>query len=293
MSRGGRPIPAPARPLYLLWTYPVVNHTFRNISLVARTIWIEAFRRKEIYVIVLISVGLILGSRSINFFGLEGFSKFYREVALRTMNVATSLTVILLAARQLPREFENQTIYPLLAKPVGRWNFLLGKFAGVQLAGTFCYALFMAVFIAGVLVQRVEFNWLLFAQFVYLQILSFAVLASMTCMLSLLLNVDAAVTMSVIVYFCSQVFMNLMSTAYDYVGAVQRWGIVALHYLIPQITLFDASAKVIHSMTLDDGSTVLWPALEGWALGAMTVYAFVYTSIFLGVAYFLFRRRPL
>lgn len=266
---------------------------FRNIALISRTIWIEAFRRKEIYAIVLISVGLILASRSISFFGLEGFNKFYREVALRTMNVATSLTVILLAARQLPREFENQTIYPLLAKPIGRWNFLLGKFTGVQIAGTFCYLLFMLVFISGIVFQQVEFNWLLFGQFVYLQILSFAVLASMTCMFSLLLNVDAAVTLSIILYLSSQVLMNLMSAAYDYVGPVQQWAITALHYLIPQLTLFDASSKVVHSMTLGDGTTVLWPALEGWALGAMTVYAFVYTSAFLGLAYILFRRRPL
>lgn len=268
-------------------------HALRNIALVARTIWIEAFRRKEIYAIVLISVGLILGSRSISFFGLEGFSKFYREVALRTMNVATSLTVILLAARQLPREFENQTIYPLLAKPIGRWNFLLGKFAGVQIAGTFCYGLFMIVFVSGIVFQRVEFNWLLFGQFVYLQILSFAVLASLACMLSLLVNVDAAVTLSIVLYLCSQIFMNLMSTAYDYVGAVQKGAIIALHYLVPQMTLFDASAKVIHSMTLDDGTTVLWPALAPWSLIAMTAYALVYTSVFLGLAYILFRRRPL
>lgn len=265
----------------------------RNIVLVSKTIWIEAFRRKEIYAIVLVSVALIIGSRSISFFGLEGFSKFYREVALRTMNVATSLTVILLAARQLPREFENQTIYPLLAKPIGRWNFLLGKFAGVQIAGTFCYILFMAVFVSGIVFQRIDFNWLLFGQFVYLQILSFAVLISLTCMLSLLVNVDAAVTLSIIVYLSSQIFLNLMSTIYDFVGPVQQGAIVALHYLIPQLTLFDASSKVIHSMTLGDGSTVLWPALSAWSVGAMTVYAFAYTAIYLALSYYLFRRRPL
>lgn len=267
--------------------------TARKIGLVSKTIWIEAVRRKEIYAIVIISIGLILGARSISFFGLDGFNKFYREIALRTMNVATSLTVILLAARQLPREFENRTIYPLLAKPLGRWNFLLGKFIGVVLASIFCYLLFMAVFLAGLLLQKVEFNFLLFGQFVYLQVWSFAVLASLTCMLSLMMNVDAAVTLSIIVYLSSQIFLNLMSTLYDYVGTVQQWAIVALHYIIPQMTLFDASAKVVHSMTLADGSTVLWPSLAPWALGALTLYGAAYTALYLGVAYFLFRRRPL
>ncbi len=271
----------------------IVPLALRNITLISKTIWIEALRRKEIYAIVLISVALIVASRSISFFGLEGFSKFYREVALRTMNVATSLTVILLAARQLPREFENQTIYPLLAKPIGRWNFLLGKFAGVQIAGMFCYFLFMAVFVSGIVFQDIDFNWLLFGQFVYLQVISFAVLISLTCLLSLVMNVDAAVTISIILYLTSQVFMNLLSTIYDFVGPVQQWAITAMHYVIPQMTLFDASAKVIHSMTLGDGTTVLWPALSGWSMATMTLYALFYTSVYLGLAYYFFRRRSL
>lgn len=268
-------------------------HFFRNLWLVSRTIWIEAVRRREIYAIVLVSVGLILGARSISFFGLEGFAKFYREVALRTMNLATSLTVILLAARQLPREFESHTIYPLLAKPIGRWNFLLGKFLGVLLAGVFCYTLFMAVFVAGVLLQRAEFNWVLFSQFVYLQVWSFSILASLTCLLSLLLNVDAAVTLALVVLLCSQVLMNLLSTVYDYVGRVQQGAILALHYLIPQITLFDASAKVVHSSRLEDGATLLWPNLAAWALAELTLYGAAYTGLYLALAYVIFRKRPL
>jgi Cu-processing system permease protein len=266
----------------------------RNTWLISRTIWIEAIRRREIYAIIILSVALILAARSLRFFGIEGFAKFYREIALQTMNFATALTVILLAARQIPREFENNTIYPLLARPISRGNFLLGKFLGVLLAGIFCYTLFMAVFIAGTLLQQIDFNWLLFAQFVYLQLWSFSVLAALTCLLSLLMKtVDAAVTLSLIIYLCSQVFMNVMSVLYDYVDRVQQIAILALHYLIPQMTLFDASAKVIHSMVLDDGVTELWPRLATWALVQLTLYGTAYTALYLGLAWLVFRRRAL
>jgi ABC-type transport system involved in multi-copper enzyme maturation permease subunit len=266
----------------------------RNIWLISRTIWIEAIRRREIYAIVIVSVVLIVSARSLRFFGLEDFSRFYREIALQTMNLATSLTVILLAARQLPREFENHTIYPLLARPVGRAQFLLGKFLGVLIAAVFCYTLFMAIFAAGTLLQRVEFNWLLFAQFVYLQLWAFTVLAALTCFLSLLMKtVDAAITLTLILYFCSRVFMNVMSTLYDYVDRLQQIAIILLHYVIPQLTLFDASAKVVHSSILDDGATVLWPNLAAWALVQLTLYGAAYTALYLALAWLLFRRRPL
>lgn len=265
----------------------------RNIWLISKTIWIEAIRRKEIYAIVIVAMALIAAARLVHFFDVEGISKFYREISLKTMNVATALTVILLAARQLPREFDQRTLYPLLAKPVGRWTFLLGKFTGVMFAAGFCYSLFMVIFIIGQVSTGAPMNWLLFSEFIYLQGWNFAVLASLSYFLSLVFNIDAAMTISTLLYLCSQVFMSLMSFIYDYVGPLPQKALLALHYIVPQLTLFDASAKVVHSVPMADGSTIVWPSIASWALAELTLYGSVYTALYLGGAYLLFRRRPL
>jgi ABC-type transport system involved in multi-copper enzyme maturation permease subunit len=105
-----------------------MKQRFRNVWLLAWTLMLEAWRRREIYIIVAVTVALIAGLRMVHFFNIEGLGKFYREICLKSMNLTTGLTVIFLAARQLPREFTNRTIYPLLAKPVSRMEFLLGKY---------------------------------------------------------------------------------------------------------------------------------------------------------------------
>lgn len=256
----------------------------RNLWLVAKTIAIEAVRRKEIYAIVLVSLVLIGGLRTVKFFHIEGLGKFYREISLKVMNVATALTVIFLAARQLPREFQNRTLYPLLAKPVGRNNFLLGKFLGVMFAAAFCYGLFMIVFLIGSLTINLPVNNELFIQFVYLQFLNFAVLAGLAFLLSLLLNIDAAMTICVIVYLFSQILMTLMSYIYDYLSAFQHKVLLALHFIVPQLSLFDLSGKVVHEV---------WPPIASWAIWALTAYAAVYTFLYLSASYLLFRRRAL
>jgi Cu-processing system permease protein len=257
---------------------------FRNLWLVARTIGIEAIRRKEIYAIVLISLVLIAGLRLVKFFDVEGLGKFYREMSLKVMNVATALTVILLAARQLPREFQNRTLYPLLAKPLGRNNFLMGKFLGVMLAAAFCYGLFMAVFLIGSLTIKSPINTGLFLQFLYLQFWNFAVLASLAFVLSLLLNIDAAITLCILLYLFSQVLMTLMSYIYDYITPWQQSLLLGLHFLLPQLSLFDLSGKVVHA---------IWPPIASWAMWALTAYAAVYTALYLSGSYLLFRRRAL
>ncbi|MDP2895922.1 MAG: ABC transporter permease subunit [bacterium] len=256
----------------------------RNAWLIAKTIGIEAIRRKEIYAIVLVSLVLIGGLRLVKFFDVEGLGKFYREISLKVMNVATALTVILLAARQLPREFQNRTLYPLLAKPIRRDNFLMGKFLGVMLAAAFCYAMFMAVFLFGSLTIKSPVNTGLFLQFVYLQLWNFAVLGGLAFLLSLLLNIDAAITICILLYVFSQVLMTLMSYIYDYTSAWQQTFLLGLHFVIPQLSLFDLSGKVVHG---------IWPPIASWAILALTAYGAVYTVLYLSGSYLLFRRRAL
>jgi len=256
----------------------------RNLWLVAKTISIEAVRRKEIYAVVLVSLALIGGLRVVKFFHIEGLGKFYREISLKVMNVATALTVILLAARQLPREFQNRTLYPLLAKPIGRNNFLLGKFLGVMFAAAFCYGLFMIVFLIGSLTIKLPINNELFLQFVYLQFWNFAVLGGLAFLLSLLLNIDAAITISIILYLSSQVLMSLMSYIYDYLTTWQQNVVLAFHFVVPQLSLFDLSTKVVHE---------IWPPIASWAVWALTGYGAAYTLLYLSATYLLFRRRAL
>ena len=262
----------------------------RNVFLIARTLLYEAWRRREVYAIVIVT-SIVLGAlRYVRFFDIPDLGKFYREAALKVMNVITAATVILLAARQLPREFTLRTIYPLLAKPVSRMEFLVGKFLGVIAAGVFCYALFMAVFIVVNATLHVPIEKTLFIQSVYLQILSLAVVASLVFFLSMVLHADAAVTLAAILYLFSQTFMNLTTYLYDYVGQWAQWFLLSLMYAIPQLTLFDASARVVHSV---DKGQVIWSALPAWVLLAMTGYAFAYSLAFLAASYLLFRRRPL
>ncbi len=271
----------------------------RNIWLVTWTLMLEAWRRREIYAIVIVTTLMIVGLRMVHFFEIDGLGKFYREMGLKVMNFTTALTVILLAARQLPREFSNRTIYPLLAKPVGRMAFLAGKYFGVLLAGYFCYALFMLIFIIGSVTLDAPYNETLFVQAIYLQCLSFAILAAMVFMFSMVLNIDAAITLSTILFVASQVLMNLMREAYDTLESAMLKGfLLLLHFIIPQLTLFDASAKVVHSVSViqhgqDRVEQLVWGPLPWGTVGTLTVYALVYVVVFLSIAYVLFRRKPL
>jgi ABC-type transport system involved in multi-copper enzyme maturation permease subunit len=201
------------------------------------------------------------------------------------MSIATALAVIFLASSQLPREFDKRTIYPLLAKPISRFQFILGKFFGVVFAGIFCYFLFSIILLIGILYIKTQINLVLYIQNFYLVILMIGIIASLAFVLSLIAHQDAAITILALLFFLAQIYMTTLSYLYDYVSDFGKLILKIMNYIIPQISLFDLSAKLVHYE--------VWGPIASWAMIELTIYAFVYIFIFLGLSYFLFKKRPI
>ena len=252
---------------------------------IARTVLLEAVRRREVYVLVFAASLLIGAVMSVDFFGLRGLSKFYRETALKIMGVSTALMVMVLAARQLPREFSQRTLYPLLARPVSRLDFLVGKLAGVMASAAFCFSLFMVVFVLGTFYMEGSVPWVMLLQHVYLQMLLMLILTCMAFLLSLLVNLDAAITLTVAFFGISSLMINLTSFLYATSSAVGRGIIQVLTWGLPQLALFDFSEKVVHAKD--------WSPLPLGLMAGLTGYAWVYAGAYFALTLVVFRRRAL
>ena len=257
----------------------------RCIAAIGKGVLLEAVRRKDVYAIVLLCCGLIGWTMTVDFFDVGGLTKFYREIALKLMDGATAGAVILLATRQLPREFEQRTIHPLLARPIGRFTFLLGKLAGVCAAAGFCLGLFMAIFVVGIWSLGGEIGWGLLGQHVYLQVLQMVLLASACFVFSLGFSKDAALAMGFLFYVAAHAFGDMGVILHEHAGAAGRAGLWLITYGVPQLGLFDLSDKAVH--------VELWEPLGLGAMAALTAYAAAYSAVGMGIAHALFRRRAL
>lgn len=256
-----------------------------SMFVIARSVLLEAIRRKDVYVLVAICLVLIGVTASIDFFDVGFTTKFYREIALQLMGTFTAIAVVLLAVRQLPREFALRTIYPLLARPVSRTTFILGKAMGIGLAALFCYALFMLIFIPGIYLLGGDIAWPLFWQHMYLQFLQMILLTFACFLLSLSFSQDAALTIALLLYFAADIISQVSVTLYELSDHVGRLLLQAMNYALPQLALFDLSGKVLHSE--------MWDPLSLRILMALTLYAVIYIGVFATGSYALFRRKPL
>jgi ABC-type Na+ efflux pump permease subunit len=91
----------------------------------------ELTRLKVFYVLLVFALVLIGSSIFLAQFFRLGIS--IKDVSLGAISLFTSLLAIVATARLLPQDIEDRTLYTILAKPVPRFEYVLGRITGVLL----------------------------------------------------------------------------------------------------------------------------------------------------------------
>src|SRR5881227_2552824 len=93
----------------------------------------ELTRLKVFYVLLVFALLLIGSSMFMAQFTFQQEFQILKDISLGAMSIFTSLLAIVATARLIPQDIEDRTVYTILAKPVPRFEYLLGKIAGVLL----------------------------------------------------------------------------------------------------------------------------------------------------------------
>lgn len=258
----------------------------------------EAVRQRVFIFLVLIALALIAGSRSLGEFNFGSSElKFIADFGLGAITFFGSILAIVTAAQLFFSEIENRTALTLLAKPVLRAEFVLGKFLGV-LAVLTAFVAVLTVSLAGVLWWRegqlraldpdafarggiVSYAGL-FAH-AGLQWLKFGVLAALTMLIATFSNTNL---FTVVVAFLALLICHLQYLAHD---AWQRLGAgparvaaIAVSWLFPNFQVFNLGEQITAGAAL---SAAAW-----WTIAS---YGALYLAAYLLGAVLCFRTREI
>src|ERR1051325_11198244 len=93
-----------------------------KILAVANVVIKELYRRKDFYVLFFLTALLTGVMWCMRFFNDDRIIRYIKEVCLLLVWLSSLVIAITTAARQIPFERETRTIFPLLAKPISRWQ---------------------------------------------------------------------------------------------------------------------------------------------------------------------------
>src|SRR6266581_4858728 len=86
-----------------------------NIQAIAGVVFKELYRRKDFYVLFILTALITISMGSVNFFGEANTARYLKEICLLLIWIASLIIAVTTTARQIPAERESRTIFPLLA----------------------------------------------------------------------------------------------------------------------------------------------------------------------------------
>jgi ABC-type transport system involved in multi-copper enzyme maturation permease subunit len=256
----------------------------RNIFAVAGIVIKELYRRKDFYVLFILTVLICLVMASVNIFNDKQIVRYLKELCLLLIWVSSLVIAITTTARQIPAEREQRTLLPLLAKPLTRTQLIFGKFLGCWLACGLVLVCFYVFF--GALAASREHAWPLlnYFQAAFLHWVALGVVVALALLGSLVFAAPSSNST-----ICFVIVATILCVG-RYLDAVAlslaepfRSIIYAVYYAIPHLEIpFEMRNLIVHD----------WP-LIGWKFIALdTLYLLAYATAFLVAACLVFRRKP-
>lgn len=257
----------------------------RTIFALAGIVIKELYRRKDFYVLFVVTALITVMMASVNFFNEDKIVRYLKDITLLLIWVSSLVIAIGTTARQIPAERESRTIFPLLAKPVSRWQVVAGKFLGCWLACGVALAVFYLFFGVVSGAKAGSLPVLQYVQAFWLQWAMLAIVVGMVLLGSVLFSAPSA-NATICLVIIAGIFL-LGGHLHKLAGSqppVMASILTILYFLVPHLEWFYASRERL----------VFEQDLIAWTdCGLASLYVAAYVALFLFLTWVVFRRRIL
>jgi Cu-processing system permease protein len=256
----------------------------RNVWTVATNTFREAVRDRVLYNLVffallMMGAAILVGQISI---GIE--ESVIVSLGLTAISIIGIFIAVFIGVGLVSKEMDKRTLYALLAKPVERWEFLLGKYGGLVMTltvntGAMAVGLYLALWT--VKHPLVSSDWYLLVA-VYLILLKLALIVALAMLFSCFTTPFLAILFTLGIYVAGVFAQDLRTMqAVDLTPATMNM-LRGISYLLPNFENFNVMGAVAHERGVP--GSLVWH--DTW-------YAIAYCGIVLAAAAMIFSRRNL
>lgn len=104
-----------------------------RILTIAENTYREAVRAKILHGLIALAVGTSGYALVVGAYALRNQNKVVSDLGAASISLYAVIVAIILGATSLYRELELKTLFPILARPIERWEYLVGKYVGTLL----------------------------------------------------------------------------------------------------------------------------------------------------------------
>jgi ABC-type transport system involved in multi-copper enzyme maturation permease subunit len=255
-----------------------------NVWTVATNTFREAVRDRVLYNLVffallMMGAAILVGQVSI---GIE--QSVIVSLGLTAISVIGIFIAVFIGVGLVSKEMDKRTLYALLAKPVERWQFLLGKFAGLVMTlivntGAMTVGLYFALWTVKHPLAKSD-GYLIVA--VYLILLKLALIVALAMLFSCFTTPFLAILFTLGLYVAGLFAEDLRTMQALTLSASTMKMLKGISYLLPNFENFNVMGAVAHGR-----------GVPGTLVAQNTAYTLLYGAMVLAAAAMIFSRRNL
>jgi ABC-type transport system involved in multi-copper enzyme maturation permease subunit len=256
----------------------------KNVLTVAANTFREAVRDRVLYNLVFFALLMMVAAILVGQISIDIEKSVIISLGLTAISVIGLFIAVFIGVGLVSKEMDKRTLYALLAKPLQRWEFLLGKYFGLLMTLTvntaaMALGLYAALWVVKHPLERAD-GYVLVA--VYLILLKLGLIVALALMFSCFTTPFLAILFTVGIYVAGVFAGDLRVLRIVDMSPATAKLLWAISYALPNFENFNVMGAVAH----DRGVPA---ALAGNA----TLYAVVYAAIVLIVAAAVFSKRNL
>ncbi|MFC1498009.1 ABC transporter permease [Verrucomicrobiota bacterium] len=223
-----------------------------RILTIAAIIWLEMIRRKDVYVLLILLGAILVTLISLNIFGLGKVVRYIVDVGLLMTLILSWILSINISSRELPIEETRGTIFPLLAKPITRFELILGKWIGSWSVVCAVTLAFYALVIGIVGLYGGKIHPVLVLQGYILHCAALSIVVVTALAFSTRMNHDAAASITYVLTTTAFFLVPRIPEFITHETGFRAYMLTLFYNLLPHFEIFDMRQRIVHeSATLD------------------------------------------
>jgi ABC-type transport system involved in multi-copper enzyme maturation permease subunit len=256
----------------------------RRAGVVALNTFREAVRDRVLYNLVFFALLMMVAAIAVGQISIGIEQTVIVSLGLSAISVIGLLISVFIGVALVSKEMDKRTLYALLAKPVRRWEFLLGKFGGLVLTlGVNTAAMALGLLLVLIYVKHsLERSDAVVLVAVYFILLKLALIVALALLFSCFTTPLLAILFTVGLYIVGLYVQELRNLPVEVMSpamaAFTKW----LSYVLPNFENYNVMAMAAHGR-----------AVPGALILQNTLYTVVYCTIVLAAAAAVFSRRNL
>jgi Cu-processing system permease protein len=252
-----------------------------SIGVIALNTFRENVRDKILFTLLLFAGLLIATSMLLSRLSMGEQEKIVTDMGLAAINVIGVAIAVFVGISLVSKEIERRTLYTILARPISRVQFLLGKYLGLALTLSVNITVMLLVFLFTIWWSGGAVSLSLF-QAVELIFMELLIVTALALFFSTFSSMVVSASLTIGLYMIGHLTSDLKAIAVKSHNEGASLLLTALYYLCPNLEMLNIKGQAAAGVSVS-------LAYQSMA----TVYGLFYVGLLLTLSCVIFHRRDL